>query len=394
MSSFFTLQLKCLTVILFLLSLGCYAFAAENDIQAKSAFRELFTLLSNQFVVPTVVSIPFTNIQTERSEVYVEDIKTKDRLQTLWKKTYEVIPVGLNVTQGNGGLLRALTDGRQISTELFQVDPEGNGRVVVDIQSEKIITTSSFTLSLAENVKLPSTILITTIDSDGSLQVVVNTSPVSGLITRFPEVTTDNFRVTLTYTQPLRIAELSFNEKYPQRTETNSLRFLAQPGERYRVYFNPDRAVADQAGELSNLNDDAKVVTVNPGTVTRSGFYITADRDEDGVNDEVDNCPDIMNFDQVDRDENLIGDACEDFDRDEVSNNSDNCINIPNPSQLDEDGDGIGDSCDDSESRLTEQYRWILWVAIALALITLGALFLVVMRRDPNVSMVSNDEVV
>jgi len=60
---------------------------------------------------------------------------------------------------------------------------------------------------------------------------------------------------------------------------------------------------------------------------------IPVDTDEDGVGDDLDNCPDIANPDQTDLDADGVGDAC------------DNCPEVPNPDQADSDGDGVGDAC-------------------------------------------------
>lgn len=76
------------------------------------------------------------------------------------------------------------------------------------------------------------------------------------------------------------------------------------------------------------------------------------DRDNDGIVDTIDNCPDIFNPDQADNVGNGIGDACRgisgslDSDGDGVSDPQDNCPNDFNPDQADLDSDGIGDVCD------------------------------------------------
>ena len=58
------------------------------------------------------------------------------------------------------------------------------------------------------------------------------------------------------------------------------------------------------------------------------------DSDEDGVLDNLDNCPEAPNSAQEDGDNDGIGDEC------------DNCIAAANPDQADEDEDGLGDVCD------------------------------------------------
>lgn len=106
----------------------------------------------------------------------------------------------------------------------------------------------------------------------------------------------------------------------------------------------------------------------------------TADKDCDGFNDGVDNCPDNYNFLQIDVDGDGVGDSCDncqyvnnpnqantDFDNwgdacdncpnefqvnqsnldgDTLGDWCDNCIDFANDDQLDSDADGVGDSCD------------------------------------------------
>lgn len=72
------------------------------------------------------------------------------------------------------------------------------------------------------------------------------------------------------------------------------------------------------------------------------------DDDEDGIMNDVDNCPQISNENQEDLDDDGEGDACDDdWDGDGVLNSEDNCPEISNSNQSDLDNDGIGDVCDD-----------------------------------------------
>ena len=72
----------------------------------------------------------------------------------------------------------------------------------------------------------------------------------------------------------------------------------------------------------------------------------TNDDDKDGIKNDVDNCPNHPNRDQLNTDGDAQGDVCDnDDDNDGVNDGADNCRLIHNPSQEDSDGNGEGDAC-------------------------------------------------
>ncbi len=71
------------------------------------------------------------------------------------------------------------------------------------------------------------------------------------------------------------------------------------------------------------------------------------DQDSDGFGNVCDNCSTVANPDQKNNDNDAYGDACDpDDDNDGVPDTSDNCQFVANPTQLDTDQDGRGDACD------------------------------------------------
>ena len=103
----------------------------------------------------------------------------------------------------------------------------------------------------------------------------------------------------------------------------------------FRLVFHSDEFVNQEGVVIDDLVIDGVPVDDN-------------DDDNDGILDDVDNCPMTSNADQLDTDGDMIGDVCDDDDdNDGVLDVNDNCPLTPNPDQADLDGDGIGDVCED-----------------------------------------------
>ena len=95
----------------------------------------------------------------------------------------------------------------------------------------------------------------------------------------------------------------------------------------------------DTSGNESNYVNELQVTTSGP-----------IDSDGDGVDDSIDNCPNVSNPSQADNDGDGQGDACDpDDDNDGVNDSSDNCQFIANSGQQNNDGDSQGDACDSDD---------------------------------------------
>ena len=273
-----------------------------------------------------------------------------------------------------------MLDGDYRSYASFSVPENGSGMAAIALLSTKPVTASSFTILLDGEVALPNTILIQADTADGANMVVLNTTKMTGNTVRFPKTTSTNWKVTLTYSQPLRITEISVLDEDALRATTQGLRFLAVPGHDYVVYMDADRPVTLTTTEAGDLLTDKGVVRITPLASVQNPAYVIADTDGDGVPDRSDNCVTFPNATQEDVDQSGAGDLCEDFDRDRVVNATDNCPNDPNLAQTDTDGDGMGDACDGEESRITEKNAWLPWAGMGVALLILIGLVFLTMR--------------
>lgn len=119
-----------------------------------------------------------------------------------------------------------------------------------------------------------------------------------------------------------------------------------------RIVFVSDRDNAPGVKRIYTMYPDGTNVT---GPIRaneqdedlRATVFFPANSDSDSIPDACDNCPGVDNEDQLDTDNDGIGDACDpDDDNDGIPDESDNCPLNLNPDQADNDGDGLGNVCD------------------------------------------------
>jgi len=375
---------KTVTTLAFVIFLFGSATFAETLDEAKRAYQNVTAVTNFSIAVPTVVEVPFVGEQTLRNNFLVVDDNTGTAQPWSFGALYEKTPVPLTVSSVGTGYPYAMIDENSETYTDYQLPSERSGTAQIVIAGAQPIASSELTFELARNVALPSSIEIRTRDTSGVEKIVVARKKMSSTRVVFPKTLSSEWIIDLTYSQPLRINEIRLRQDDVEQKVKKMLRFLAQPGSTYSVYYNPDRQVAVQVGELADLRGDKGVLVLPQVSGEQNVLYAPADVDSDGVVDVLDNCVTNPNPEQVDVDGNGRGDVCDDFDRDGILNVNDNCPDLPNRYQRDEDGDGIGDECDLEESRFTEQHKWIPWAGMGIAAIVLIVLFTLVATKRPD----------
>ncbi len=367
-------------VVFVLLAIVAPAYAAPRE--DATAFRTTIAITPPAITIPSVVEVDLSQYTFENGEFMVYEVGSDAWVTPKFRNQSYVqakIPVVTDVATDK--TIPVLADRNQNTAYTFGVSDNQITSTTLTLTYSQPITTGQLALDLSANVQLPRTVMVS-VENNGREQVALATTGVTGKTISFPKLTGTSWKVTFDHAQPLRIIELTFIDDEVAQLNTKSLRFLAQPNKAYVVYANPDRPNTIQGRESGNVWGNG-VVPV-PAQVIESRdnpFYLEKDSDEDTIPDERDNCPFIANLDQTDVNANKQGDVCEDFDQDGVMNKVDNCPDIPNRNQEDKDADGAGDACDDDESRLTEKYAWLPWVALGTALLAIVGMFVVVARR-------------
>jgi len=355
---------------------------ADNN-SVISAYRKFKDIDDLSIKVPTVVEVSLADQFIERFNFAVQD-KTSNSFEPYYfnQKILKFdTPIGVNTDPlSMAGLM---SDGNTSTYAEFSLPANAQGFTNIVLLSQEPVTSSAVTAILDNYVALPNYIEITA-TVNGQEKVVLAKKEMDQNTIHFPKTTSSKWVISYWYSQPLRITEFKLIQEDNSKNTLNSVRFLAQPGHSYLVYFDPDRYVTAPVGEAANLSIAKEVMNLSNIPAQNNPDYVIADTDNDGVPDIEDNCTSFFNSDQADVNGNSRGDVCDDFDQDGLLNVADNCPDNPNWDQRDTDGDGIGDTCDGEESRLTEQHPWVPWVGIGFAALVLISLFVMTARSSSS----------
>ncbi len=338
---------------------------------------------------PTVIEVPVSDPSFRRGDFVVYEQTTETFQPSLYREKFVADPVAASFSADvapDMGYVAALSDESSAVSVEFPVNADTTVERTVHLSAQvnREIMATGFVLHLDPFVALPRSVEVSVVNADGSSRIVLSKTAVTSEVIRFPKTASSRFVIALSYIQPLRINEISFFDDTRIRSDERSIRLLARPGERYRIYFRSDQAFSVPVGESANLSDDRDVQRVLPSGVKENVLFRPVDTDNDGIPNKQDNCVRDANPDQADENRNGLGDACDDYDRDGVVNPKDNCPAHPNRSQTDTDGDGKGDACDAEESRFIVNHAWIPWATMAFGVIVVVSLFVLTLRGTKN----------
>lgn len=400
-------------IFLVLASTSVLAKTQKVTLEQKGEFRSVVHLQKNDFVVPTVIDVPVNfhhdalkevivvdenenivpTILTKRSSTHKIKFNAKDSLGTNTiqnvvdgdMNSFAEFPFSENGKASGGEyVVSTITHDKnqeKITTKVAQSD--SLNEVSIDILSSEPFKSDRFTIYFDKHIVNPSTIKLTSFDlNNGNEKVLLSERPFTQKTVIFPEEYTNHYRVALGYNNPLRVSEIVFDGSKVSENIRDYVRFIVQPKTAYSIFYNTNKSIVIDSGEIPSLRSQKNVPVIQPTDNQDNSLYKRADRDNDGIIDKEDNCVSVKNAEQTDLDHNGIGDACEDFDKDGIINSEDNCQNVANRNQLDIDGDGIGDACDEEESRFMEKYPWIPYFVLGVVFLVVVGLTVKTLKTD------------
>lgn len=329
----------------------------------KIANLEIFT---NE--IPLVAKVRLPDIDPDRGTWAVwEADGQKFIASSIYKKVVDVITPKVQIVNDSGSTETSKLVDDDVLTHIDLPIENGSKATKLFFSFPSVVFVDKLDIAFAKYSSVPQKISISVATDDTSQKLIADKIDFFGNEVKFPIINGTNWWVTLYHDQPLRIAEMSFSDSQNTKYE-KYLQFLALKNTKYQVVHTPYDLDLSFL-ELPDFTAATQYLHLTLPSLVVNSQYVASDKDNDSITDESDNCPNLANLDQLDKNKNLVGDACEDFDLDGWKNASDNCPDITNKNQIDTDKDGKGDACDGFESRWIERQTWLPWVGIGFGFI-------------------------
>ena len=358
-----------------------------ENINIIETFENMFVVPSKNERIATLyeVVVPKRLITSNEGYFYLIENTTK-KPQNFFKLIRQDKAPQYKVSESITSLnIFDLTDLNTESYREYQIGQNVNTAKIVISYSEEV-SADSMGFDIPRNAFMPNRVTIKTIDEGTNAEkIIANKVRVFANNVTFPKTKAKIWMIEFEYTQPLRLSEIRLNtlpENY-----SYVIKFLAQPLERYTLYYNSTYNLINEMPKYDNAFnfesiDAEQRILLDMKDVNYE--FKDLDIDGDGISDATDNCSNYPNKDQEDLNNNGIGDICEDIDFDGLVSYLDNCPSVSNSSQFDEDGDGVGNECDTEESRLTEKYPWLPYAGIGVATLVILGMFYVAYKNSKD----------
>ena len=353
--------MKILIPILILISLmvNVGSFAQEKSQYINTAIidypkADYIQNIRTRFPDPKVSNIGILN-DTDNSwtTFYTETSNTKEDLIT-------------EILENNLDLTRLKDYNNRQSHELLALNNNTEKIIYIKLLSKKT-NALNITVSGSNALKAISKVTLYNEENNSILTNTYNDNIITDQFINlsFPDQSLSSLKVVLQINQNLNIENITSYSA--ESVDISYFNFLAKPNDNYTLFINGDRTNVEYSGILS----DAKTVEGKLSNLFTNEFYQGSDTDSDSIPDRKDNCQNLPNKDQLDKDNNNVGDACQDNDGDDIMDSVDNCPLDRNQDQSDIDRDGVGDVCDKSDNRFLEGKKWVLWTGLGLVAILL-----------------------
>jgi hypothetical protein len=341
-------------------------------------------VLPNKIELPTVFKLDKSNLpKTNKNNIQISNqygqlselYFTNDLIDNLSQKQVNLKVKSQSPTKQ---FINYILDKNMDSFTEFDIDKDkGEAEFTLDLDGQKEL--SGIWMDFTNDSRVPDFIEITGQNGSDNFTILAKSQfevlSYKSKMIPFPKTQVDKITVKLFHSQILRVLEVSPIIEDQSKVEvTQSLYFLTKPGENYNAFISYNSI---NFSNFKTLPSDLgyKIQTAKVENIIDNSAFTMLDTDKDGILNSLDNCPLVANKDQIDKDINGKGDACEDRDLDGIIDTQDNCPLINNSSQSDVDKDGQGDACDNRDNRFLENNTWIVPSVIVICLIVVIFVF-------------------